>query len=134
MQGRVSIEKNTGSDGDVVVLLPEDSDRSAKEIADTIKKQCGVNDGIVVVDSLGDPYRTSAHGKAIGVANIPSRIVQDILDLEGNRRREDIAFADGLAAFAMILMGEGNNASPVVLFRGVNYEISPNATIKDVLK
>jgi len=125
---------NTGfGDEDLVLLLPENPDDSAKKIADYLDETCGVKIGVVVIDTLGDRYRVGSIGKAIGVANVPARLVeQDLTDLDGRRVQSDVAFADSVAGLAMILMGQPNRNAPVVLIRGMDYPFTPTAKIKDV--
>lgn len=125
---------NTGStDKDHVLLLPKDPDSSAKKIADYFDKVNNVKIGVMVIDTLGDRYRIGSIGKAIGVANVPARLVETGLsDLDGKQTLSDVAFADSLAGLAMILMGNSNKSSPVVLIRGVDYPFTPEARIKDV--
>lgn len=128
-------KSNTGfQDKDVVVLLPQDPEESAKEIADYFYGTYGVKIGVVVVDSLGDPNRMGAIGKAIGVANVPARLFEkDLEDLDKKQVKSDVAFADGVAAFAMVLMGQTDKKVPVVLIRGLQYLFTPDAKVKDVL-
>lgn len=128
-------KSNTGSaDTDTVVLLPENPDQSAREIADYFLKKEGVKIGVIIIDSMGDPYRVGAIGKAIGVANVPSRHFEtELKDIDGKSRKSDIALADSIAAFAMILMGQTDELVPVVVIRGLEYPFSPNASINDVL-
>lgn len=128
-------KSNTGfTDKDIIILLPENPDRSAREIAGYFDKNYKVKIGVVIVDSLGDPYRMGAIGKAIGVANIPARLFEkDLEDLDKKQAKADIAFADSIASFAMILMGQTDQRVPVVLIKGVKYPLTPTAKIQDVL-
>lgn len=126
---------NTGStDKDHVLLLPEDPDNSAKKIADYFDEVNKVKIGVMVIDTLGDHDRIGSIGKAIGVANIPARLVEaGLSDLDGKQKLlSDVAFADNLAGLAMILMGNPDRGSPVVLIHGVDYPFTPTARIRDV--
>lgn len=126
---------NTGyTDKDQVLLLPENPDTSAKKIADYFSEVSKVKIGVMVIDTLGDHDRIGSIGKAIGVANVPARLVENGLsDLDGKQTLlSDVAFADSLAGLAMILMGNPDRSSPVVLIRGVDYPFTPSARIRDV--
>lgn len=126
---------NTGfKDKDLVLLLPRDPDNSAKKIADYFEEISNVKIGVIIIDTLGDHYRIGSIGNAIGVANVPARIVEEGLsDLDGKQNLlSDIAFADSLSGLAMILMGNPNEGSPAVLIRGVDYPFTPSSKIKDV--
>lgn len=128
-------DSNTGfADKDHVLLLPKDPDRSAKKIADFFDEVCRVRVGVVIIDTLGDRYRIGSIGKAIGVANVPARVIEEnLIDLDGKHiPPSDVAFADSVAGLAMILMGQSNGSSPAVLIRGVNYPFSPTSKIQDV--
>ncbi len=126
---------NTGSDqDDAIVLLPDDPDKSAREIADCLYTNCQTRVGILIVDTSGDHDRQGAIGKAIGIANIPARKLEKGVDLMGRSKTADINIADALAAFAVLLMGEGNEATPVVIMRGFDLPYTPNTRIKDILK
>jgi len=126
---------NVGSeDLDQVVLLPQDPDASARTISDQLLRNTGVNTGVLIIDSIGDPYRLGAIGKTIGVSNIPTRVLeQKVYDINGKPITSDIAFADGVASFAMILMGQGSQAVPVVIVRGMEYDFSPDSQTRDIL-
>lgn len=126
---------NIGSaNQDQVLLLPIDPDSSAKTIADYFDEVGRVKIGVVIIDTLGDRYRFGSIGKAIGVANVPSRLIErNLTDLDGKQElMSDLAFADSMAGLAMILMGQPDKKSPVVLIRGVDYPFTPNAKIRDV--
>jgi len=126
---------NVGSeDLDQVVLLPQDPDASARAISDQLLRDMGINIGVLIIDSMGDPYRLGAIGKTIGISNIPTRVLeQKVYDINGKPITSDIAFADGVASFAMILMGQGSQAVPVVIVRGMEYDFSPDSQTKDIL-
>jgi len=122
------------NDPEKIILLPEDPDESAREIVQHFFRRYRINVGVVIVDSMGDPYRAGAIGKALGVANVPARIVKiQERDLDGKSTKSDVAFADAIAAFAMLLMGQTDQGIPVVLIKGLDYPWTPGAKISDVL-
>jgi len=128
-------KSNVGiDDSEAMILLPNNPDKSAQEIAQYFFEKYQVSPGVIIVDSLGDPHRAGAIGKALGVANVPARLVsRKEVDLDGRPTKTDVAWADAVAAFAMILMGQTDQKTPVVLIRGLNYPHSPRARISDVL-
>lgn len=106
------------------VLLPLDPDRSCREIRTRLREHTGVDVAVMVIDSVGRAWRNGTVGTAIGISGLPA-----LLDLHGQRdlfgralRSTEIGFADELAAAASLIMGQGREASPVVLARGVPYE------------
>ena len=103
-----------------VLSLPEDPDRSAKNIKDAT----GKNVAVIISDTCGRPFRTGQTGIAIGCAGIAAikdwRGKKDIFGRELKVTRE--AIVDELAGFANMLMGEGSERTPVVIIRGVQWQ------------
>lgn len=114
---------NVGPDGeDRVLLLPENPDRSARALRAGLERRLGVAPGIVISDSHGRPFRIGTVGVAIGLAGIPA-----VMDLRGRRdlfgrvlRVTVTGLGDEIAAAAGLLSGQGAEARPVVLVRGLN--------------
>ncbi len=109
-----------------VSLLPKDSNKSARRLKNEIENLCNKQIGIIITDSIGRPWRMGTTGVAIGSAGI-----ETIRDLRGDKDmfgREllvsETANADSLASAACLLMGEGDDATPVVLIRGYETVIS----------
>lgn len=108
---------------DVVLLLPEDPDASARRIRDDVRQACAAGVGVVINDSFGRAWRNGVAGVAIGVAGIPA-----LVDLRGSRDRDgrtlrvtQVAAADELAAAASLIMGQAAEGFPAVLVRGFPY-------------
>ncbi len=55
-------------DADTVALLPEDSDRSAREVRDRVRVLAGVDVRVIITDTFGRPWREGLTNIAIGVA------------------------------------------------------------------
>ncbi len=115
---------------EVVTLLPKDANQSAKQLKNEIETLCKKQIGIVITDSIGRPWRMGTTGVAIGSAGI-----ETIRDLRGNKDmfgRElmvsETADADSLASAACLLMGEADDATPVILIRGYKTVISDQDT------
>lgn len=109
------------ADGEHVLLLPLDPDRSAAEIGRVIQEQTGANIGVVISDSHGRPFRLGTTGVAIGVAGIPA-----LWNRRGERdlygyhlQHTDVGVGDEIAAAAGLLMGQGAEGLPAVLIRGL---------------
>lgn len=117
-KSNISIE----ADDPRVLLLPEDSDRSAMQLRQQLGAQCGIAPQIIINDSAGRAWRNGTVGIAIGTAGIEPLYNQvgerDIFDnvLEVT----EAAVADELAAAASLVMGQAAEACPVVLVRGAN--------------
>ncbi|MFT3966679.1 MAG: coenzyme F420-0:L-glutamate ligase [Sphingobium sp.] len=112
---------NIGTDAaDMVLLLPEDPDASARRLRAAIKERLGVEIGIVLSDSFGRPWRHGVVNVAIGAAGLPA-----IIDRRGDIDRDgrvlqvtQIAYGDLLASAAGLAMGEAAEGIPAVLVRG----------------
>ncbi|MET0238372.1 MAG: coenzyme F420-0:L-glutamate ligase [Sphingobium sp.] len=108
-------------DEDMVLLLPDDPDASARVLCDALRERLGVSLGIVLSDSFGRPWRHGVVNVAVGAAGIPA-----IIDRRGEIDRDgrvmqvtQIAQGDLIASAAGLAMGEGAEGIPAVLVRGV---------------
>jgi len=104
-----------------VLLLPADPDESAAALRETLSLSLGSPPAVVITDTFGRPWRQGVCGTAIGASGIVT-----LLDRRGERDRfgrelkvTQVAIADGIAAAATLLMGEGDEGRPVVLARGL---------------
>jgi coenzyme F420-0:L-glutamate ligase/coenzyme F420-1:gamma-L-glutamate ligase len=106
--------------GQLVTLLPEDANISAANIRENLQKHTNKKLGVIINDSVGRAWRVGTVGIAIGSSGIlPLKDLRGKQDLFGQVLRvSETADADALAAAACILMGEADDASPVVLIRG----------------
>jgi coenzyme F420-0:L-glutamate ligase/coenzyme F420-1:gamma-L-glutamate ligase len=104
-----------------VLLLPKDPDASAAALREALRQSLGVSPAVVITDTFGRPWRQGVCGTAIGASGIVA-----LLDRRGEKDRfgrelqvTQVAIADGIAAAATLLMGEGAEGYPVVLARGL---------------
>jgi coenzyme F420-0:L-glutamate ligase / coenzyme F420-1:gamma-L-glutamate ligase len=109
--------------GDDVLLLPHDPDRSCVELRRALRAACGVDVGVMIIDSIGRAWRNGTIGTAIGVSGLPG-----LLDLRGTSdlfgralETTEVGLADELAAAASLMMGQAGEGRPVVLARGLGY-------------
>ena len=107
-------------DGDSVVLLPEDSDRSARALREDLRRIAGVDVGVIITDTFGRPWREGLTNVAIGTSAVrPLRSYLGELDPAGRPLTATIlAVADELASAAEIVMGKLDRI-PVALVRGL---------------
>jgi coenzyme F420-0:L-glutamate ligase/coenzyme F420-1:gamma-L-glutamate ligase len=113
-----------------VSLLPKDSNKSARLIKNEIENQCNKKIGIIITDSIGRPWRKGTTGVALGSAGIETiRDLRGDMDMFGRELLvSETADADSLASASCLLMGEGDDATPVVLIRGYETVISDQNT------
>ena len=119
--------------GNKIILLPEDSDVSAKTIYDTIKQETGKTIPVIINDSLGHPYRGGSIGKAIGLHGIAGLETPKSVDLNDNSSSPIINRVDELSSAASILMGQGNEGVPVVVIKGAKYTPSETSSIDEII-
>ncbi len=108
---------------DQILLLPEDPDRSARDLRQRFEAEGAAQIGVIVSDSFGRPWRIGSTGVAIGIAG-PAAVIdrRGETDLFGRRLDStEIAFADAVAAAAVLVMGEAAEGSPVVVIRGIDW-------------
>jgi coenzyme F420-0:L-glutamate ligase / coenzyme F420-1:gamma-L-glutamate ligase len=110
---------------DWILLLPEDSDRSADEIRSRLEADSEKRIAVLIVDSHGRPWRQGTVGMTIGVSGVPALVdFRGKLDLFGRELKvTQVAAADELAAAASLMMGQADEASPVVHVRGFPYAL-----------
>jgi coenzyme F420-0:L-glutamate ligase/coenzyme F420-1:gamma-L-glutamate ligase len=116
-----------GADGDEVLLLPEDPDASAAALLVALggaQDDSGV--AVIINDSAGRAWRNGTVGMAIGCAGI--EVLRNQVgepDLFGRTLEvTEVAVADEIAAAASLVMGQADEACPVVLVRGANWRPS----------
>jgi coenzyme F420-0:L-glutamate ligase/coenzyme F420-1:gamma-L-glutamate ligase len=113
--------------GDYALLLPEDPDLSAATLRERLRVLTGCAPGIVISDSFGRPWRVGTVGVAIGCAGFPATLdLRGQPDLFGRPLLVTVVgHADEVASAASVLMGQGREALPVILVRGLNLRSPP---------
>lgn len=119
---------NAGIDGSNIdsgriILLPEDSDRSAKNIREDIFSMTDKTVSVIITDTNGRAFRDGQIGVAIGISGIaPTKDWRGSCDLFGNVLEvANEAVVDEIAAAANLLFGEGSDGTPVVVIRGLDF-------------
>jgi coenzyme F420-0:L-glutamate ligase/coenzyme F420-1:gamma-L-glutamate ligase len=109
---------------DTVLLLPEDPDGSARALRAALAPSPGSRVGVIVSDSFGRPWRLGTTGVAIGVAG-PAALIdkRGETDLFGRMlQMTEVAFADSVAAAAVLVMGEAAEGCPAAVIRGLAWD------------
>ncbi len=104
-----------------VVLYPRRPELSAQRVRDAVRFSLGVSIGVVVCDSRLSPTRRGTTGVALAASGL-----EGILDLRGKKdlfgnvlKVTSQGIADDLSSAAELLMGESDEATPIVLIRGL---------------
>ena len=106
------------------VLWPKDPKKCAHDLWVYLRRKFGLRDlGVIVTDSCSLPLRAGTIGISIGFYGLqPLRDYRQKPDIFGRPlevTRSNII--DGLAAMAVLLMGEGREQTPMVLARGLDF-------------
>ncbi len=107
---------------DHVVLLPLDSDESARRIRRTLRDLSQVEAAVLVSDTFGRPWREGAGNVAIGVSGLePLCDYRGQQDSDGRELHSTvIAVADEVAAASELVMNKLTRV-PVAIVRGYEY-------------
>jgi coenzyme F420-0:L-glutamate ligase/coenzyme F420-1:gamma-L-glutamate ligase len=118
-----------------VLLLPEHPDRSAAGLRRGLTALTGIHLAVVINDSFGRAWRQGTAGVAIGAAGLPALIdLRGRPDLFGRKLEVSvIGFADEIAAAASLVMGQADEAAPVVLIRGLRWS-APESTAASLIR
>ena len=116
------------------LLLPEDPDRSAREIHRELKNRTGVAIPVIITDSFGRPWREGLVDHCIGIAGDETSARRPWPpDPHGYQLHASIeAVADELAAAAGLVCGKLNR-TPACIVRGFRYELARGKT-RDLLR
>jgi coenzyme F420-0:L-glutamate ligase / coenzyme F420-1:gamma-L-glutamate ligase len=117
------------------LLLPENPDRSAEALRGGLTALTGIDLAVVINDSFGRAWRQGTAGVAIGVAGLPGLVdLRGRPDLFGRKLEVSvIGFADEIAAAASLVMGQADEAAPVVLIRGLRWS-APESTAASIVR
>ena len=118
-----------------VALLPEDPDKSAREIRRAIVSRTGKKPAVIISDSFGRAWRLGTVDIAIGVAGMSAiKDERGLDDRYGYRLKAAVAaIADEFAAVAELVMGKRDGV-PVVLVRGYDFDIREDGSVQELLR
>jgi coenzyme F420-0:L-glutamate ligase len=118
--GMAGIDESNGADH--YVFLPKDPQASANQIRRYLRQKHSLkNLGVIITDSMSIPLRLGAVGTCLGYSGF--KAVKDYrgqLDLFGRPLKISQAnIASGLAATAVLAMGEGDEQTPIVVIKEI---------------
>ncbi len=117
-----------------ILLPPKDPAASAEKIRRRILELTGKNVGVIITDTNGRCFRKGVVGFAIGLAGVQA--MRDWIgskDLYGNELEVTVeCIADEIAAFANLIMGEGGDGIPAVVFRGLS--VAGNGSMDEIYR
>ena len=110
------VDESNADEG--LILLPKDSWQSAELLLESLKEHYKVkNLGVIISDTRSVPLRIGTVGRAIGCAGfLPIKSYVGKEDLYGRKSRVTISnMADALATSAVLMMGEGDEQTPLAI-------------------
>ena len=118
-----------------VALLPQDPDKSAREIRQAIARSTGKRPAVIISDSFGRAWRIGTVDVAIGVAGMcPIKDERGLDDRYGYRLKAAVAaIADEFAAAAELVMGKRDGV-PAVIARGYDIETKEDGSAQELLR
>jgi len=130
------VDKSNVFGNDAYTLLPEDSDKSARELLSEIVKLTGKKVAVVICDTYSRPFRRGQVGFTIGIAGI-----NPFIDYRGQKdlfnytlKVKNTAIADEIASAAELVMGQGKEAIPVAIVKNLTrVKWAKEASAKDLL-
>ena len=115
-------------------LLPEDPDKSAKNLQEQIQNKTRKKIVVLISDTFGRPFRMGQTNCAVGVAGI-----EPIIDYAGTKDDFDrvlrvtaIAIADELCAASELVMGKTLRC-PVAIVRNYNFD-QKSSTVQKLIR
>ncbi len=123
ISANAGVDASNVSGGDMVTLLPIDSDESADRLAKGFNQSLGFDMAVIITDTVGRPWRDGLVDIAIGCSGI--RALKDYRgesDSKGFELNATVmAVADEIASAAGLLMGKADSV-PVIMIRGYEYD------------
>jgi coenzyme F420-0:L-glutamate ligase/coenzyme F420-1:gamma-L-glutamate ligase len=116
------VDTSNVSDG-YMTLLPDDSDKSARTLRESFRREVGAEAAVIISDTFGRPWREGLVNVALGSAGLEPLIdLRGKLDRNGQPLRVTVmAVADELASAAELVMNKAAGV-PVALIQGYRYQ------------
>lgn len=118
-----------------VTPLPEDPDRSARNIRRRIREITGKDVAVIISDTHGRALRRGEINVAVGISGMkPIRDRRGEFDLFGYMLRiKQTAVADELASAAELVIGQANEGIPAAIIRGYRYVRSEESSARELV-
>ena len=127
ISANAGVDASNVSGGNMVTLLPIDSDKSADDLAKGFKDTLGMDLAIIITDTVGRPWRDGLVDIAIGCSGIKAlKDYRGETDSKGFELNATVmAIADEIASAAGLLMEKADSV-PLIIVRGYEFERSGN--------
>ncbi|TRO48489.1 coenzyme F420-0:L-glutamate ligase [Candidatus Bathyarchaeota archaeon] len=130
------VDKSNVPGEDVVALLPEDPDASARRFRAKVRKLTGREVAAIVSDTHGRGHRDGEVNVAVGASGMEvirdRRGEHDLFGYELKVKRT--AVADEIAAAAELVIGQADEGIPVAIVRGYPYVRSESSSALELVR
>ena len=130
------VDRSNVPGDDVVALLPEDSDNSARKIRERIRTISGLDVAVIVTDTHGRAHRDGEVNVAVGASGLSvirdRRGEYDLFGYELKVKRT--AVADEIASASELVIGQADEGIPVAIIRGYQYVQSNTSSAKELVR
>ena len=130
------VDKSNVPGEEMVAMLPEDPDESAKRIRDRILEVTGRDVAIIISDTHGRAHRDGEVNVAVGSSGLSvirdRRGERDLFGYELKIKRT--AIADELSAAAELAIGQADEGIPVAIIRGYDYPRSETSSARELVR
>jgi coenzyme F420-0:L-glutamate ligase/coenzyme F420-1:gamma-L-glutamate ligase len=132
---RSNVANHENTTGEWVLLLPEAPDETAENIRQALEQKYDARIGVLIIDSHGRAWRMGTAGVVIGVAGFPALVdLRGEPDLFGNLLQvTQVGLADEMASAASLLMGQADEARPIIHVRGLPYDLR-EGSLQEILR
>ncbi len=115
------VDKSNVEGDRTFALLPKNPDESARRLRTRIRQLTGRRVAVIICDTHSRPFRRGQVEETIGVAGLnPMVDYRGQRDLFGYQLKfKNVAVADELASAAELVMGQGREATPAAIIRGL---------------
>jgi coenzyme F420-0:L-glutamate ligase/coenzyme F420-1:gamma-L-glutamate ligase len=115
------VDKSNVEGDSTYALLPIDPDASARKLRARIRQLTGKRIGVIVTDTRSRPFRRGQVEEMIGIAGLsPVVDYRGQNDLFGYQLQfKNVGIGDELASAAELVMGQGREATPAAIIRGL---------------
>lgn len=115
------VDKSNVEGDTMYALLPHDPDESARKLRLKISRLTGKRIGVIITDTRSRPFRRGQVEEMIGIAGLsPVVDYRGQNDLFGYQLRfKNVGIGDELASAAELVMGQGREATPAAIIRGL---------------
>jgi coenzyme F420-0:L-glutamate ligase/coenzyme F420-1:gamma-L-glutamate ligase len=130
------VDKSNVPGKEIVALLPEDPDKSARKFRLRVKELTGIEIAALVCDTHGRGHRNGEVNVAVGASGFT--VIRDRRgehDLFGYELKvKQTAIADELAGAAELVIGQADEAIPAAIIRGYKYDHSESSTALELVR